>query len=142
MLFGSQYKQYKLSFIGIWWTNLMFLDPDPHFLSTSLWLVVLIKNVHMFCQNCLRTWFAGSHIFSCLPIIIKYTVYEQAIQYAKCTTDLFWLFQYLQLNSSPKWAKIPDMSIQYNTKQRKICFKSWLYSKYIQSKITLDRQEL
>ena len=35
-------------------------------MSTSLWLIVWIQNVHTCCQNCPRTRFAASQLFSCL----------------------------------------------------------------------------
>ena len=39
-----------------------------YFLSISLWLFVLIYNIHIFGQLCPRTRFAGLHLFSFLQL--------------------------------------------------------------------------
>ena len=61
------------------WTNLIYLDTKYEssniltkiwiYLSTSLFLVILIRNVNNCCQNCQRTRLAGSHLLSCLLLV-------------------------------------------------------------------------
>ena len=51
------------------------------YLYASLFLIILIQKVHNFYQNCLRTRFAGSHLFSCLTIyvtdiLLKYCIFS------------------------------------------------------------------